>query len=511
MIKKNLPIGLSDFKELISGNCIYIDKTEIIYSFFNKAEKYFFLSRPRRFGKSLLVSTLKELFSGNKELFKHYWIYTSDFNWQQHPVINIDFSQFDCSSVSLLKAEIERKLVLLGSSHGIDLHEEPSLKSKLIRLVMELSKINKVVILIDEYDKPILDNILNLELAKNIRNELASFYETIKSLDAYLRAVFITGITKFAQTSLFSGLNNLKDLTLSPKANSLCGYTETELLTNFKEYLNSYSIEKIRSWYNGYRFSSDSLKVYNPVSVVSFLSEGKFENYWWRTGTPTFLVKLIKNTFQIDKELQDFYLNASSIGNFDIENLDLEMTLFQTGYLTIVDYNSETNTYKLGFPNLEVSESFTDFLMQIYLNSSESSIRHLINDSRNQLVNQDLDKFCQTIEMYFATIPYSLVQNKESFYHSLFQLMMALITRDAYSEVLTNKGRIDTIVNIKDIIYIFEIKLNKSPKEALDQILQKQYYQRFKLQNKKIILVGLNFNTKNTFKVEQVSQRLEKY
>ncbi len=328
---KNLPINISTFSRLINENYLYVDKTEQIYNIFDKGRCYHFLSRPRRFGKSLIITMLKELFSGNKELFKGLYIEKTDWPWLEHPVIHLDFGTLDYDSPQALTSSLMGELNDIAQMYDIDLTTYKTMKTQLKYLIRTLAKKNKVVLLIDEYDKPILDNIEDIKLASSIIKTLKSFYDGIKGLDAHLRAIFITGISKFAKTSVFSGLNNLNDLALDPLAATLTGYTEQELRTNFAEYLETLSIkehmpleplmQEIKTWYNGYQFSEEPIKVYNPFSIVYLLSKKKFANYWFESGTPTFLVKLLQKKQIEFKNFQDIYFSASTLGAFDIEKL----------------------------------------------------------------------------------------------------------------------------------------------------------------------------------------------
>jgi hypothetical protein len=301
---KPLPIDVATFEVMISDGYLYIDKTKYIYDLYKGKGRYYFLSRPRRFGKSLLISTLKELFSGNKKLFDGLWISTSDWEWKQHPIIHLDFSKLAHETSVELKADLTRALERIGDAHNIDLSKAKTPSSKLQDLVEALAKKNKVAILIDEYDKPIIDHIANIPLAEKNRAILKSFYDVIKGLDEHLRAIFVTGVSKFSKTSIFSGINNLNDISQDPIAASLLGYTQDELEHYLTPYISAIAIgqkrtqqeilDEMKEWYNGYRFSEDLVRVYNPFSVLYYLAKKKRANYWFASGTPTFLMKLLK-------------------------------------------------------------------------------------------------------------------------------------------------------------------------------------------------------------------------
>jgi len=369
---KTLPIGIQNFKTLIEENYIYVDKTKIIYQLVNrKMGKYFFFSRPRRFGKSLLVSTLKELFLGNKELFKELWIYNSDFKWKNHPVVSLDFSTIGHRTSEELTNNISWKLEQIGQENGIDITSAPSIETKFQHLLTQLSKINKVVILIDEYDKPLIDHINNSEEALKQQELLRSFYSVIKAADAEF--VFLTGVTKFSKTSVFSGLNNLIDLTILPGMGDLLGYNEEEVDKYFGSYINNIAAKQnqniehikagIRAWYNGYQFSEEPIKVYNPFSVLSYLSTQRLSNYWFETGNPYVLINLIKiNKYPIEN-IQNSKLNDLDLASMEINRIKLIPLLFQTGYLTIKSYDEESRNYTLDYPNEETKIS----LKHLYL------------------------------------------------------------------------------------------------------------------------------------------------
>ncbi|MBA3535579.1 MAG: AAA family ATPase [Tatlockia sp.] len=370
---KNLPRDVSDFKKMITQNYLYVDKTEYIYNLYATGDTHHFLSRPRRFGKSLLVSTLKELFSGNKELFKDLWIGNSDYDWQEHPVIYLDFSIIDHETAPELKLSLVWTLKKIAQSYSIDISDAPSLGLQLTSLVQQLAKINKVVILVDEYDKPLLDHLGNRVRAQAQQAILKSFYDTIKGLNSYLHAVFITGVSKFSKTSIFSGINNLIDITMEPEAAALLGYTKHEIDLYFNEYVSDLANDKnmsteqvmqeMKLWYDGYQFSERaSEKIYNPYSVLYYLKTKKRANYWFNSGTPSFLINLIKHQYSSLEDIKDIELSADSLGTFDIDNIPLIPLLFQTGYLTITGYDPITEKYQLNYPNVEVSESFKNIL-----------------------------------------------------------------------------------------------------------------------------------------------------
>lgn len=371
---KGLPIGIQTFSKLIEGGFIYVDKTEYIHSLFANGGQYYFLSRPRRFGKSLLVSTLKEIFSGNKELFKGLWIYDK-IAWKKHPIIHIDFLGLKYSSKKELAETLDYLVEENAGAHRLKLQEK-SYDKKFKELIIRLSQKNRVVVLIDEYDKPIIDFVDNEKLALENRDILRSFYSTIKGADEYLQFAFFTGVSKFSRVSVFSGLNNLNDITMDERYATMLGYTQGELESYFQGRIEQMAagwgisqgelLAKIREWYNGYSWQGKDF-VYNPFSILQFFDKKSFDNYWFSSGTPTFLVKKIKE-FDIDTErFEKYETNQFLFDSYDIDRMNVFSLLFQTGYLTvkaIKETSSGSRIYELSYPNREVKES----------------LNHLIND-----------------------------------------------------------------------------------------------------------------------------------
>jgi hypothetical protein len=372
---KSLPVGIQTFRDIVQNDYLYVDKTEKIFDLVNNPKGVYFLSRPRRFGKSLLISTLNEIFEGEKELFKDLWIYKADYAWKKHPVVRIDFSKSKARNSDELINYIVYQLDKTAQLYGISL-EQTQYDIKFDELLTKLSEINKVVVLIDEYDKPIIDNIENKELAVELREILKGFYTIIKACDEYIRFVLLTGVSKFSKAGVFSGLNNLKDISMNAGYSSLLGITRQEMESCFKEHIDQFLesegidkselIKKITYWYDGFCFSRSCKKVFNAFSMLLLFDNAEFSNYWFESATPSFLIKLIKvKGFDLNR-LDRVKVGESAFSSYDIENLKVVPILFQTGYLTITGYDKERMEYTLAYPNFEVKNSMTECLTEAY-------------------------------------------------------------------------------------------------------------------------------------------------
>lgn len=501
---KKLPIGIQTIREIIEENYVYVDKTALIFQLIDEGKCYF-LSRPRRFGKSLLISTLKAIFNGEKELFKDYQIHSISYEWRKYPIIHLDFAQIITKSPQALEASLKRKLIKIAKFYGKSL-KISSLQEGLITLVEKLSEDGKVVILIDEYDKPLIDNLDRLDVAKENRELLKDFFGTIKSLDTYLRFVFVTGVSKFSQVSLFSGFNNLNDITINPDYATLLGCTEEEITLFFKEHIEKIAhkqsktfqeiLKLMRHWYNGYGFSREQATVYNPFSTLLFLKNGEIDNYWFQTATPTFLIKQIKKqTYPID-QISGIQVGTTLFNSHDLENINLISLMWQTGYLTIKAYDSVSRLYDLDYPNEEVRVSFFEYLAEGIVGLSRPQASGFARQCASALNHDNLEEFFAKLKAFFIDIPYDMHLSQEKYYQTVFYVIAKLIGLEAQLEVKTNVGRIDMVVTTDQCVYIFEFKINSSAEKALHQINDKKYFEKYLNQKKKLILVGVNFNTK---------------
>jgi len=496
MALKKLPIGIQSFRQIITGNYTYVDKTPHAYDLIVNY-KYVFLSRPRRFGKSLFVDTLHHIFAGNKELFKGLYIYDK-YEFEKFPIIRISWSGNFTTQHS---TELVAKDILQVNQErlGVSCTEEtPDICFKqLIRKAYE--KYGKpVVILIDEYDKPILDNIGNPEEAAKRRDFLRGMYVHIKDNDDFIRFTFLTGISKFSKASIFSGLNNLFDISLNSRFATVCGYTENDLVEVFEEHLDGADIEKVRQWYNGYNFLGEH--VYNPFDILQFIANNfDFRPYWWESGTPFSLIELLRRGNYYLPELENLVVDSTSLGSFDIENLQIEALLFQAGYLTIkqVFRRPRGILYKLRVPNMEVQVSL-NVLLSKYLTGK---IDYSAQDELYFALEQgELDKFKTVLQRLFASIPYTnyvnnTISSYEGYYASVVYTYLAALGFRIIAEDVTDRGRIDLTLLARDKIYIIEFKVG-TEKPALEQIKAKRYWEKYLSGDKSIYLIGINFDDK---------------
>jgi hypothetical protein len=504
MVKK-LPIGIQTFSEIINKNYLYIDKTDLALDLI-ETYKYVFLSRPRRFGKSLFLDTLHNIFEGKKELFKGLDIYDR-YEFDSYPVIKISWGGSNYKSYGQLYDKAKRVLLQNQESLGIECKDDMSYSGCLEYLIQQAyKKYNKqVVILIDEYDKPILDSIDNIPQANNHRDFLREFYSVFKENDAYIRFAFLTGITKFSKASIFSGLNNITDISLMRKYGNICGYTQHDIDTTFEEYLVGVDKERVKTWYNGYNFLGDS--VYNPFDILKFINnECIFENYWWESGSPYSLIELLKTRDYYLPSLQNLKTDKTLLNSFDIENIQLESLLFQAGYLTIDKVIEKRNRieFLLKVPNLEVQISLNELMIRYLTDKVDLDIEDNLYEA---LLHANLEEFQQTLISLFANIPYNnyvknTISNFEGYYASVVYAYLASLGLEIIAEDVTNKGRIDLTLLIEDKIYIIEFKVGNE--DALTQIKAKNYHQKYLSDKREIYLVGINFDEeeKNVSKFE---------
>ena len=503
---KELTDSVYTFADLRQGKYLYVDKTEYVWKLVRSYKGFYFLSRPRRFGKSLTVSTLKAIFEGRRELFDGLAISKKEYDWKPYPVIHLDLNGWSFHGLKETRNSLSRLVQECAEDHHIALNatEPCEMFREFIRTLS--SGEQKPVVLIDEYDKPILNNI-SAPHVQDILNELKAFYSVIKAFENSLRFVFITGVTKFCHVSLFSDLNNLTDITMHRDYATMFGYTQSELEHYFSDRIEAtaqaqkVSVEelkrKLKAWYDGYCFEETSETVYNPVSIAKFFeNDGKFDNYWFATGTPSFLMELAKKT---DFNFEDAVSKAVpgvTFDAFEIPNIDPVTLLLQTGYLTIKSSEIRFNKrwFWLDFPNEEVAESFSTYLLNSYVGRTQREVSSFSADLATAFLEGNLNQARKVLESFFAGVPYTIHKKSEATFQTVFYAIFRLLGFNIEAESCTNDGRIDAVVQTDDHIYLFEFKLDDD-ETALSQIKDKAYFKKYLQSSKKITLIGVNFDS----------------
>ena len=497
------PIGVQNFTDLRQSEYVYVDKTHLIYRLVSTG-KYYFLSRPRRFGKSLLVSTMEAYFKGQKELFKGLAIEDMEKDWVEYPILHFDLNAKKFDAVEDIYELVGRQLERYELQYET-VAVDQSLDGRFYNLVMSIAdKTHKrVVILVDEYDKPLLQTIGNSELQNTYREILKAFYGVMKSCDGQIHFGFLTGVTKFGKVSVFSDLNNLDDISMDPAYYEICGISENELneyfdteigeLAEVNELTKEQAYDRLRSEYDGYHFCENVSGIYNPFSVLSTLRKNRFGNYWFETGTPTYLVELLKKSdFQLDRI--DGYKTGKDVLNGIDPDSPVAM-IYQSGYVTIKDYDSEFDLVTVGFPNKEVERGFLLFLLPFYTNLKKEDSNFFVSRAVQALKNGDAEVFMSYMKSLLAGYPYDLIKDTENHYQNVVYLtlkLMSVYLVDA--EFRTSNGRIDLLVRTDKYIYVMEFKYNGSAQEAMDQIESKEYPLPFAMDSRTIIKVGVNFS-----------------
>lgn len=502
------PIGQQNFSVLRERNSLYVDKTSYVEKIARSSSQYWFLARPRRFGKSLFLSTLEYFYKGERDLFKGLYIDTVDWDWQPYPVLRLDLNIEKYKEKGLLDNVLNNYFLRWEREYGVEIVAD----SFTVRFQNIIEKAHektghKVVILVDEYDKPLVNNLNHDENFEHYRAKLASVYSNFKSSAEHIQLVFLTGVSRFSKLSVFSDLNNLRDITFSDEFSEICGITEKELNENFQSGINAIAQyndvstdeahQMLKKNYDGYRFTRNGKEIYNPWSILNAMEEKDISNYWSRTGKPTILAEAI---FRFDENIEDL-LNAQcdelTLQGFDLMNASPIPMLFQTGYLTIKDYDRETRIYTLGVPNLEVKDSLFKELLPFYVKvkrggDSETVVRNLIN---SLLLGQP-EKFVKNLDIFFAGIPYDMKMDNENNLHTAIYILLTLIGVRTETEVHTSDGRIDLIVKTSRYIYIIELKFDRSSEEAMAQIKKKDYNLSYLNDPRRIFLIGLDFSSK---------------
>ena len=499
------PIGIQSFDDIRKGGYAYVDKTALIYRL-AATGKYYFLSRPRRFGKSLLVSTMEAYFRGKRELFRGLAMDSLEKDWAEYPVLHIDFSGKDYSEQDSLTDILNVHLKQMEESFGVEVISD-ACDSRLRGIIEAAYRKTgrQVVILIDEYDKPIIDNLTRPEIREAFRSTLQGFYSVMKSRDPFIKFGFLTGVTKIGQMSVFSGLNNLQDISMDGRFADICGISENELKSCFGSSVaelaeaNGFSVpecyEKLARMYDGYHFCEDSVGIYNPFSLLNTFSKMKFGEYWFETGTPSFLVRYLKdgkyNLDNISKnEVSTEILNGANYASPKPITL-----MYQAGYLTIKDYDPEFRTYYLDYPNEEVKSGFLNCLSQFFtpsLNDGEFSVSRFVRAVRNG----ETDEFMNLFTAFLSDNSYAVQGELELYFQNTMSIMFKLMGLYVNTEYNTSNGRIDIVMNTDRYVYIIELKRDQDPDTALKQIESKGYDKPFLASGKKIIRLGINFSSR---------------
>lgn len=500
------PIGIQNFEKIRKEGFLYIDKTELIYQLV-KTGNYYFLSRPRRFGKSLLLSTLEAYFMGKKELFEGLAIGKLEKEWIQYPIIHLDLNAKKFDTEEDLIRLVDRQLLVYEAKYGSSSADQ-TIDDRfftLIRLAYEKTG-QRVVILIDEYDKPMLQTLDNERLQQDYRDTLKAFYGVMKSMDGYIKFAFLTGVTKFGKVSVFSDLNNLDDISMRKPFISICGISENELHRYFDTDIQELSsaldlsyeetCKELKKRYDGYHFVPDSPGIYNPFSLLNTFKYLQFGSYWFETGTPTYLVELLKRANYNLYNMAHTETDADVLNSIDSTSTSPVPVIYQSGYLTIKGYNREFGIYRLGFPNQEVEEGFMKFLLPFYTHTDKVDSSFQIQKFVHEVRNGDYEAFFRRLQSLFADTPYELVRDQELHYQNVLFIVFKLIGFYVKAEYHTSEGRIDLLLQTDRFIYLMEFKLDGTADEALRQIEEKGYALPFTRDPRKLFRIGINFSSK---------------
>jgi hypothetical protein len=513
MLRKLPFSGVQTFADVINDYAVYVDKTAYIHNFISNY-KTVFLSRPRRFGKSLTCSTLKAIFENKKDLFKGLAIEALPWEWKEYPVVHLDMSAENCrAGKNRLISLINRNLEFFAEKYNISLPEE-GVAVKFDYLIKELYKTRgKAVIIIDEYDNPLLDTLNIPQIHNDIKDELRGFYKVLKPCDQYIQFIFITGITKFAQVSLFSGMNQPEDISFNKNYAALCGFTQNEIEAYFEPEINEFSkkfdskedyIAKLKNFYDGYKFAKSADKVYNPISVMKhFGNDGDFRVFWAETGTPSFLANFIDKNGADIADIENIELPPEAFGKYNEDEITLVPLMYQAGYLTIKDYNELSMTYKLNYPNTEVRSSFSEFLSKQYSSLDMLKRASTLNKLFKALQTGNVDAFMDTMKIYMQSVKYDLITRMtEHYFEFAFANVLNMLGFNCEIEVHSAIGSVDAVVRLQKNVFVIEAKLDRPVEEALKQIEEKKYYLPYQEKGLNIFKIGVVFGEKERNVVE---------
>lgn len=505
--RQSYPIGQQNFKVLREDGSVYIDKTAFVEKIVKSDSRYYFLARPRRFGKSLFLSTLQYFFEGQRELFHGLFIDGMDWNWESYPVLRLDLNIEKYSEKGLLDSILRNIFGEWEKEYGISTIAE-DLSSRFRNIIKGAhEKTGKqVVILVDEYDKPLVGNINKRENLEHYRDRLSSIYSNFKSSAEHIRLVFITGVSRFSKLSVFSDLNNIIDITFDNEFADICGITEREMLDNLetgirnlaREHETSYeqACKDLKRNYDGYRFAKSGSEIYNPWSLLNCLSRRKIDDYWNDTGIPTLLAETLKRVHADLKTIFDVYCTENDLKGLDLLTPQPLALLYQTGYLTIKSYNTKIKRYRLGIPNTEVKEGLFRVLLPYYVRCHGGMEKKVVSDMVMHFILGEADAAMKCMQTFFAGVHYKMKIDNENNFHNAFYLLMDLIGLETETESATSDGSIDITVKTEDYIYVIELKFDGSAKQALKQIEDKKYDRKFQSEGRRIVKIGVNFSSR---------------
>ena len=505
MSNKIYPIGIQNFEKIRQDGYFYVDKTALMYQMV-KTGSYYFLSRPRRFGKSLLISTLEAYFQGKKELFTGLMVEKLEKDWIEHPILHLDLNIEKYDALESRDNILDKSLTAWEKLYGA----EPSERSFSLRFAGIIERAcqktgQRVVILVDEYDKPMLQAIGNEDLQKQFRDTLKPFYGALKTMDGCIKFALLTGVTKFGKVSVFSDLNNLKDISMDERFVDICGITEKEIHDNLEEELHQLAEKQKMSYeqvcaelkecYDGYHFMEHTIGIYNPFSLLNTFDKMKFGSYWFETGTPTYLVNLLKKHHYDLERMAHEETDEQVLNSIDSESSNPIPVIYQSGYLTIKGYDEEFGIYRLGFPNREVEEGFVRFLLPYYANVNKVESPFEIQKFVREVRSGDYNSFFRRLQSFFADTGYDVIREQELHYENVLFIVFKLVGFYTKVEYHTSEGRIDLVLQTDKFIYVMEFKLNGTAEEALKQINEKHYSLPFEADNRKLFKVGVNFSS----------------
>lgn len=504
--KERYPIGQQDFKTLRIDDAYYIDKTAFVAKIARSKSKYYFLARPRRFGKSLFLSTLRYFFEGERDLFRGLYIDSDDWDWEAYPVLYLDLNTDKYAESWALEDVLETIFMGWEAKYGItERMDTYSQRFKTIIRQAHEKTGKQVIILVDEYDKPLVGNLHNDENFEHYRTKLASLYSNFKSSAEHIRLVFLTGVSRFSKLSVFSDLNNLKDITFSNEYADICGITENELLENFHQGIEALAMEyeisfdearaRLKSNYDGYRFAKKGSEIYNPWSLLNCMQDRCILNYWNATGTASVVAETLQDAdIDIEKTLNARW-RIDDLAGLDLLSSDPTALLYQAGYLTIADYDRDTDTIGLKVPNEEVRKGLFDDLLKLYVKVKGKTVKNVLDGIKDGIRFGNPEEMMKNIDSYFAGVPYDLkVQNENNFHNALY-ILLTLIGIEAKAEAHTSDGRIDLIIETPNFIYLIELKYDSTPQQALRQIEEKEYARKFSTDYRKLFKIGVSFSS----------------